>query len=663
MRGISREKPGTYYRSLQKQSVACDLCESLDLSELHKGDRYGMGLRTVHCNQCGLMFINPRPTPDAMDEFYRNHYRNFYESIEAPTEEYIRSGTFVARAQHVVGRLGATIPLEVNGLFSLLDVAVAEGSFLHEASRAFPNASLLGLEPNQAFAKFAEEHAGAPVFNGTFEDFLASKRDGSDKRKFDVITFNHVLEHFASPKHALMEAKKLLTADGIVYVEVPNAIAGRAIGHLHLAHLFLFCPETLQLLCKACGFDIVHTQTEGLPAKCPSMCVVLKNNSQARNIAPELPRAVIDNNVANFRATLPDASTTRNESRVTANSRSRRRPILRALRALGGIRKRLASTRIPSQTFVLAGPRSGTTWLSKALNAHPQIHCTERRLFGEHADFVDDEGSRAPRLRITLDKYVSATLLHQNLPAASGNALIRSFVKEVQALEVQHSGKRILVDKITPYVGTSDHVARQIREFFPRAAIVYLLRDGRDVATSGVFHWFNKQPDGAPVGDFKEKRKRFFLGIDAARPLARFFTDDEIEEWAQTWAEPLRTMPAMREKHRVMCIRYEDMIEDMSSVLSSLFRFCHANPSQTLIAECIEASSFKTMSQGRQRGENSPGSHIRKGVVGDWKNYFTRRDGRVFHELAGDQLLSFGYETEARWFEPLPDKLSLMRNV
>ena len=568
-----------------------------------------------------------------MDDFYRNHYRNFYESIEAPTDEYIRSGTFVARAKHVVARLEATIPPEAKGSFSLLDIAVAEGSFLREASGAFPTASLFGLEPNHAFAEFAQAHAGAPVFEGTFEAFLASRRDGGDRRKFDVITFNHVLEHFASPKYALMEAKKLLTDDGIVYVEVPNAIAGGAMGHLHLAHLFLFYPETLQLLCKTCGFDIVHTQTEGLPAKCPSMCVVLRNNSQARNIVPELPRAVIDQNVANFRATLPDASTTSN-----------------------------AATRRPSQTFVLAGPRSGTTWLSKALDSHPQIHCTERRLFGEYADFIDDEGSRGPRLRITLDKYVSATLLHQNLPAASGNALIRSFIEESQTLEVQHSGKRILVDKITPYVGTSDHVARQIGEFFPEASIAYLLRDGRDVATSGVFHWFNKQPDGAPVGDLKEKRKRFFLGLDAAGELPRFFTDDEIQEWAQTWAQPLRTMPTMREKHRVMCIRYEDMIEDMSSVLPSLLRFCHADPSRALVAECIEASSFENMSRGRQ-GENPPGSHIRKGGVGDWKNYFTRRDGQMFHELAGDQLLAAGYETDAGWFETLPDELTLTPNV
>jgi hypothetical protein len=49
----------------------------------------------------------------------------------------------------------------------------------------------------------------------------------------------------------------------------------------------------------------------------------------------------------------------------------------------------------------------------------------------------------------------------------------------------------------------------------------------------------------------------------------------------------------------------------------------------------------------------------RKGVSGDWLNYFTRRDGEIFHEIAGEQLLQLGFEIDPKWYEQLPEKLDL----
>ena len=36
--------------------------------------------------------------------------------------------------------------------------------------------------------------------------------------------------------------------------------------------------------------------------------------------------------------------------------------------------------------------------LQRLLNAHPEVCCVERRLFGEYADFVQDDGQDEPRL-------------------------------------------------------------------------------------------------------------------------------------------------------------------------------------------------------------------------------------------------------------------------
>jgi len=55
--------------------------------------------------------------------------------------------------------------------------------------------------------------------------------------------------------------------------------------------------------------------------------------------------------------------------------------------------------------FILSAPRSGSTWLAKALNGHPDIFATENRLFGEFCEiWPNSDGSMSPR--ITFDEFV-----------------------------------------------------------------------------------------------------------------------------------------------------------------------------------------------------------------------------------------------------------------
>jgi hypothetical protein len=308
--------------------------------------------------------------------------------------------------------------------------------------------------------------------------------------------------------------------------------------------------------------------------------------------------------------------------------------------------------------FVVAGPRSGTTWLSRALNAHPSVLCTERRLFGQYAEFLDDLNGREPRLRITLDRYVSAALLHQPHLKDIRNKVARSFISSLRKAEVRATGKRVLVDKITPYVGTSNIVADGLDRFFPRARIVYLLRDGRDVATSGVFHWFDKKPANTEFSEFELRRRAAFRS-DGKMP-ERFSTDEEVEEWAKFWAEPLRTKSLLSKTHQILVLRYEDMLIRQQDVLRDFFRFCKVPVKERQLVRCVEESAFKKMSGNRERGDGQAGAHVRKGVSGDWKIYFTKRDGELFHRFAGDILLEYSYVSSANWYMELP--VSVMRS-
>ena len=45
---------------------------------------------------------------------------------------------------------------------------------------------------------------------------------------------------------------------------------------------------------------------------------------------------------------------------------------------------------------------------------------------------------------------------------------------------------------------------------------------------------------------------------------------------------------------------------------------------------------------------------VRKGIVGDWKNYFSREAGEVFDRHCGDVMVRLGYEADRDWWTALP---------
>jgi hypothetical protein len=285
------------------------------------------------------------------------------------------------------------------------------------------------------------------------------------------------------------------------------------------------------------------------------------------------------------------------------------------------------------------------------LNAHPDVCCVERRLFGNYADFVEDNGHTTPRLRVTLDKYIQSILLHHGYSKNQKKELTQAFIGALNKTEKNHFEKKTIVDKITPYINTAENVLKQIDTYFPKSKIVYLVRDGRDVLTSGVFHWFNKLPANTTLSDFEIARRKQFL--EGGKPIDRFFQDKEIEQWAKEWVQPLHTIKNAEKLHAVKVISYEMLLEDTEAVLRECLSFLKVKSSSNILKKCIENGRFSNMSAGRKQGKAKPDAHVRKGVSGDWKNYFTYEDGKLFSELTRNALVDFGYEENANWFERL----------
>lgn len=95
----------------------------------------------------------------------------------------------------------------------LLDVGSAHGWLLRQATDAGLRA--VGVEPDVAVARRAIDD-GADVRVGFFPDALRP-----DDR-FDVITFNDVLEHLPDPRAAVEESASRLVPGGLLVVNIPD---------------------------------------------------------------------------------------------------------------------------------------------------------------------------------------------------------------------------------------------------------------------------------------------------------------------------------------------------------------------------------------------------------------------------------------------------------
>jgi len=116
------------------------------------------------------------------------------------------------------------------------------------------------IDPDPLSAQHAMQHARADgAHAGTLDDYSPTER-------FEIITFNKVLEHVPNPVAVLKQAQRLLAPGGFIYLELPDGEValrqGNAIDReeFYIEHFTIFSPAALDYLARAAHLRALETQ-------------------------------------------------------------------------------------------------------------------------------------------------------------------------------------------------------------------------------------------------------------------------------------------------------------------------------------------------------------------------------------------------------------------
>ncbi len=283
------------------------------------------------------------------------------------------------------------------------------------------------------------------------------------------------------------------------------------------------------------------------------------------------------------------------------------------------------------QLFFVGGViKSGTTWVERLLDSHPQVVCKGEAHFGSllepalresvaaYNSVIPKKGNWARHKRegthiVSASKY---SYLSRDLDLLYAQAIRLMLLKWLDTPEIKCIGEK------TP---NNSQYFQTYRRLFPDARFIYVVRDVRDVAVSG---WF------------------FNLALAAKETLAHFPNIDEYGAyiarlWVKDVAEGLRFVESHKE--RACYIKYEDLWQRPAEEVSRLFAFLGVESDHRQVRSSIAFTDFSRLSGGRKRGIENRSSFYRKGIIGDWENHFSPAALSKIESSAGAMMTRLGY--------------------
>ena len=212
------------------ETICCNLCSSNDHRVVYSmpDAKYARDewFDVVECQDCGLGFVNPRPT---RSEIARHYPSSFFDTFTQDAAHHLRR--YAAEARYLEGVTGeGDKPL-------LLDVGCANGDFPRYLQARGWRVEGVEVSPN------ADEITGFPVYRTELSDIPF------DEPRYDAVTAWAVLEHVHDPMAYFRKVARILKPRGLFVFLVTNfnSLSSRGLFLEDIPrHLFFFTEDAVK---------------------------------------------------------------------------------------------------------------------------------------------------------------------------------------------------------------------------------------------------------------------------------------------------------------------------------------------------------------------------------------------------------------------------------
>ena len=258
------------------EAINCPCCDGSEAKPWSEEN----GFTAVRCTSCSLVYVNPRPVADLIDEAVKTGVHTDVDHGRTAIAR--RNPLAVQRYQKILGSMYADTWQRAQPV-SWLDIGAGYGEVLEALTGLAPKGSRIeGLEP-MAPKREAARQRGLSMREG----FLSAMED-----KFDFVSLVNVFSHIPDFNDFLDDVKNVLNEGGEFFIETGN------IGDLEPKevpteldlpdHLVFAGVQNIEDFLKRAGFSVVNIQT----ARIDGPVRVAKNLAKkilGRKVALSLP--------------------------------------------------------------------------------------------------------------------------------------------------------------------------------------------------------------------------------------------------------------------------------------------------------------------------------------------------------------------------------------
>ena len=260
--------------------------------------------------------------------------------------------------------------------------------------------------------------------------------------------------------------------------------------------------------------------------------------------------------------------------------------------------------------FVQGLWRSGTSWVGRMLESHPDLYVCPHELHSymrmvqvsQFGQPIEQNGFLSERHEAARKTAFLAMLLH----------LSRTEKPAARLIGERSPGADVAL----------------LKKHFPESKLVIVLRDGRDICVSAAFLASKTGADPACIDP------------RSGQPPLR-----HVLESALSYSVYVPEYLSIKRAHPgdVLLVKYEDLLVDLESEMMRVFSFLETDIDRAQVAAICRQHAFVSRA-GEASGRDDERFWMRKGASGDWKNHLSASAVAEYEHLAGPALEQAGYQ-------------------